>query len=911
MHRPAGTVQKSSKARTNRRTKPNNEPRLEVVLIEGVHGLGGAGARVQVRRGYGRNFLIPQGKAAYATPANLKQYFNPAAATKAMSQRSDLTQQKIVKHLETKHLVFRKAQSKPFQITPQDISQALETQMWMQVPVERIEMENLAAFGPHHVTVVPESLSCVCVCVCARAPRPRVDSSEAAHTSHNINACDIVDFFFFLLSLNLSLSNQIISLQFISLSLSHTHTRMHFACHAFVPDNDLSLSQVDACTPCLTTSDAAAVAGQGMPVICLSCGVEHNLTALLREHSAILAPNFILERVTANHRRIQHPRPAVTHFHGVFQACLDASRSALGSQQPEVSSIWLALGLYPQNAHLPRFSSSRRSHGSTLPLHSDVNSHRRRAGLSAAQNTCIMRLLVDSRYYTQAGEDMAAVASDVIAVVAYADANMRRQQFKEYSNIGLAVGGLVIFDDPSTDPFYKPETWDVSFLLQIVSTYDHSDVCLAHLFTHQDFDDGVQGLAFVGSSGGTGICAGYQSQPDRWLNVGLTSSLNWGQPVLRATMMLTFQHEVGHNFGSSHDPETNECMPTKLSVVPVPVQRNAGSRAATAFNLFLGLFAVTAFWSLMDQLTSGATCSDMNNGCCNSCQVAASSFKCFDALNLDIYCRNDSYCNGISPDCPEAPQVKTPCLQPPVTDRLDAEQVYAERTHSGTGTTASKCFPEVLNQAPFTDGGADFSVEALRRYPGSPCDQGTCSDEGQCVDSSDDSGDSFTNLVESISLADFQRWVEEYTVIFTFVIVFVVWFPVAYCLARRDARELAELQAKSQYIANQLELRRRRNTIAWKPDVEAQPWQRNQVTPVPSTQDVRDVDAYTQSSYDGPSLTVPTHGQSYYPLDEDLDAPIPTNMAPPTVLPGRMRYSDASLATGHQQGGPVYSETYV
>merc|ERR1712146_63061 len=267
-----------------------------------------------------------------------------------------------------------------------------------------------------------------------------------------------------------------------------------------------------------------------------------------------------------------------------------------------------------------------------------------------------------------------------------------------------------------------------------------------------------------------------------------------------------------------------------------------------------------------------------------------------------------------------------------------AGTVYAERTHSGTGTTASKCFPEgsmgwdesttvveprrpflatcqdasvVLNQAPFTDGGADFSVEALRRYPGSPCDQGTCSDEGQCVDSSDDSGDSFTNLVESISLADFRRWVEEYTVIFTFVIVFVVWFPVAYCLARRDARELAELQAKSQYIANQLELRRRSNTIAWKPDVEAQPWQRNQVTPVPSTQDVHDVDAYTQSYYDGPSLTVPTHGQSYYPLDEDLDAPIPTNMAPPTVLPGRMRYSDASLATGHQQGGPVYSETYV
>jgi large subunit ribosomal protein L9 len=38
--------------------------RLNVILLEGVEGLGEAGEIVAVTEGYARNFLFPQGKAA-------------------------------------------------------------------------------------------------------------------------------------------------------------------------------------------------------------------------------------------------------------------------------------------------------------------------------------------------------------------------------------------------------------------------------------------------------------------------------------------------------------------------------------------------------------------------------------------------------------------------------------------------------------------------------------------------------------------------------------------------------------------------------------------------------------------------------------------------------------------------------
>jgi len=47
---------------------------MQIILLEKVANLGDLGDVVKVKNGYGRNFLVPQGKAKRATAANLKEF---------------------------------------------------------------------------------------------------------------------------------------------------------------------------------------------------------------------------------------------------------------------------------------------------------------------------------------------------------------------------------------------------------------------------------------------------------------------------------------------------------------------------------------------------------------------------------------------------------------------------------------------------------------------------------------------------------------------------------------------------------------------------------------------------------------------------------------------------------------------
>ncbi|WP_367605707.1 50S ribosomal protein L9 [Legionella sp. W05-934-2] len=47
---------------------------MEVILLEKIRNLGDLGDTVNVKPGYGRNFLVPQGKAVFATPDNIKVF---------------------------------------------------------------------------------------------------------------------------------------------------------------------------------------------------------------------------------------------------------------------------------------------------------------------------------------------------------------------------------------------------------------------------------------------------------------------------------------------------------------------------------------------------------------------------------------------------------------------------------------------------------------------------------------------------------------------------------------------------------------------------------------------------------------------------------------------------------------------
>jgi large subunit ribosomal protein L9 len=47
---------------------------MEVILLEKIQNLGKLGDKVKVRAGYGRNYLLPAGKAVSATTANIEKF---------------------------------------------------------------------------------------------------------------------------------------------------------------------------------------------------------------------------------------------------------------------------------------------------------------------------------------------------------------------------------------------------------------------------------------------------------------------------------------------------------------------------------------------------------------------------------------------------------------------------------------------------------------------------------------------------------------------------------------------------------------------------------------------------------------------------------------------------------------------
>ena len=106
---------------------------------------------------------------------------------------------------------------------------------------------------------------------------------------------------------------------------------------------------------------------------------------------------------------------------------------------------------------------------------------------------------------------------------------------------------------------------DVSTFLNYVSLDNFTDYCLSYTFTARDFTDGTLGLAWVAKLAGSvgGVCERRQTLQGvaKSLNSGIVTVVNYQSRVPEAVSQITFAHEVGHNFGSEHDPDDSNCSP--------------------------------------------------------------------------------------------------------------------------------------------------------------------------------------------------------------------------------------------------------------------------------------------------------------------------------------------------------------
>jgi len=116
---------------------------MEIILLEKVQNLGDLGEKVNVKAGFGRNFLIPEGKAIPATEANTAEFeARRAELEKVAAEKLSAAQARADKLAELSITITRKAsdEGKLFgSVSNIDVAEAI-TQAGVEVSKAEVRM---------------------------------------------------------------------------------------------------------------------------------------------------------------------------------------------------------------------------------------------------------------------------------------------------------------------------------------------------------------------------------------------------------------------------------------------------------------------------------------------------------------------------------------------------------------------------------------------------------------------------------------------------------------------------------------------------------------------------------------------------------------------------------------------------
>ena len=134
---------------------------MQVILLENIHGLGQMGEEVAVKAGFGRNYLIPEGKALYATKAAKEKFEAQRAELEAKLAESKKAAEEFATKFENVSITLVRQASETGQlfgsVKPQNIVDALAEQS-IEIKRQAVQIgEPIKIVGEYTIKIVLHS----------------------------------------------------------------------------------------------------------------------------------------------------------------------------------------------------------------------------------------------------------------------------------------------------------------------------------------------------------------------------------------------------------------------------------------------------------------------------------------------------------------------------------------------------------------------------------------------------------------------------------------------------------------------------------------------------------------------------------------------------------------------------------
>ncbi|XP_029984834.1 disintegrin and metalloproteinase domain-containing protein 17 [Sphaeramia orbicularis] len=507
------------------------------------------------------------------------------------------------------------------------------------------------------------------------------------------------------------------------------------------------------------------------------------------------------------------------------------------------------------------------------------SSRSKRQTFDHRKNTCPLLLVADHRFFKHMGRsEESTTLNYLIELIDRVDDIYRNTSWDdEFTGYGVQIQQIIIEKSATPvepgqshfnmegSPVDGRDIWDVKKLLEQFSmdiAEKASNVCLAHLFTYQDFDEGTLGLAYVAPSKPDipgGLCSkacptSSNEHKSIYLNTGLTSTKNYGKTILTKEADLVTTHELGHNFGAEHDPDNIPyCAPRedqggKYVMYPIAVSgdhvnnkmfsncskrsivKRLRAKAASCFKERTvnvcgnsrveqgeecdpGLLHIHSDRCCTDdcRLRGGAQCSDRNSACCKNCQFEAKGEVCQEPI--EATCKGHSYCTGNSSECPPPQNAdnKTACLDsgecvggvcvPFCQAVLKLQPCACNETHSSCKVC---CRSSGGVCAPYQDQSGHFLF--LRK--GKPCTVGFCDGAGKCMKQVQDVVERLWDFIDKLDINTFGKFLADNIVGSVLVFSLLFWVPLSilvHCVDKKLDQQY-EQNTRSMFFPSNAEL---------------------------------------------------------------------------------------------------------